>query len=292
MLTHLDHVIVAVRELPAATRTLARLLGRAPSWKGEHPILGTENALFRLSNTTVELLAPAGPGGLGDSLRRRFEAEGEGLLGLAFRTPDAEACRRAFVARGLDAAEVEAGLGRDVESGAWRRWRTVMLPTAETRGVPLFAIEHESPDEVLPPAPSLGDERACVSGLDHVVVVTSDVEAGRTLYGEKLGLRLALDRTFDERALRLLFFRIGGVTVELAHPLGAAPSEGDRFLGLSFQVPDAEAARGRLAEAGFDVSPVRPGMKPGTRVASVRGKPLGVDTLLIQPVPRPAGTVR
>ena len=292
MLTHLDHVIVAVRELVPATRTLARLLGRAPSWKGEHPALGTENALFRLSNTYVELLAPAGEAGLAAWLRERLAREGEGLLGLAFRTPDADRCHGELRDRGLDPAAPEDGLGRDVESGAWRRWRSVLLPPSSTRGLLLFAIEHRSPDEALPHSPALGDERACVSGLDHVVVLTSDVAAGRALYGEGLGLRLALERTFEERKLRLLFFRVGGVTVELAHPLGAPPSDADRFMGLSFQVPDAGAARERVAEAGFDVSPVRPGMKPGTRVCSVRGKPLGVDTLLIEPATRTAGTVR
>ena len=59
MLTHLDHVIVAVRDLEAATQTLARLLGRGPSWRGEHPDLGTANVLFRLSNTYAEPSARA-----------------------------------------------------------------------------------------------------------------------------------------------------------------------------------------------------------------------------------------
>ena len=42
------------------------------------------------------------------------------------------------------------------------------------------------------------------------------------LYGEQLGLRLALDKEFPERGMRLLFFRIAGVTVELERaPVGA-----------------------------------------------------------------------
>lgn len=292
MLEALDHVIVAVQELGPATTTLARLLGRAPTWRGEHPGLGTRNSLFRLSNTYLELLAPAGPADHGAWLRQRLETEGEGLLGLAFRTPDAEACCRELRARGLDAGPPADGLGRDEESGAYRRWRSVLLPAAQTRGILLFAIEHRSPDESLAPAPPLGEAAGCVSGLDHVVVVSADVEAARRLYGEQLGLRLALDRSFEERRLRLLFFRIGGTTVELAHPLGAPAAATDRFMGLSFQVPDVGAARERVAAAGFDVSPVRPGMKPGTRVCTVRGRPLGVDTLLIQPAPRPEAAVR
>lgn len=293
MLTHLDHVIIAVSDLALATRTLARLLGRSPSWRGEHPALGTENTLFRLSNTYLELLAPAGESSAAGSLRARLAERGEGLVGIAFRTPDARACHAAFAAAGLEPTPPLDGVGRDVESGAWRRWRNVLLPRAVTGGPLLFAIEHLDPEDALPPAQPIGDARACVSGLDHVVVVSGDLEATRALYGDRLGLRLALDRTFEARKLRLLFFRVGGVTVEVAWPTersGDAPGRaGDRdtFLGLSLQVPDADAARERVAAAGFDVSPVRTGMKPGTRVCSVRGKPLGVDTLLIEPAARP-----
>lgn len=292
MLTHLDHVIIAVPDLAAATRTLARLLGRSPSWRGEHPVLGTENTLFRLSNTYLELLAPAEGASAAEGLRARLAERGEGLVGMAFRTPDARACHAAFAAAGLDPAPPVDGVGRDVESGAWRRWRNVVLPRAVTGGPLLFAIEHLDPEDALPPAQPIGDVRACVSGLDHVVVVSGDLEATRALYGDRLGLRLALDRTFEARKLRLLFFRVGGVTVEVAWPTGRSDAPGqagdrDTFLGLSLQVPDADSARERVAAAGFDVSPVRAGMKPGTRVCSVRGKPLGVDTLLIEPAARP-----
>src|SRR5690606_24118179 len=74
----LDHVIVLVSELEAATRDAARLLGRTPSWRGEHPGQGTANALFRLENTYLELLAPVGPGALADPLRARLAHAGEG----------------------------------------------------------------------------------------------------------------------------------------------------------------------------------------------------------------------
>jgi catechol 2,3-dioxygenase-like lactoylglutathione lyase family enzyme len=94
-LTALDHVIVLVHDVEAATPTYARLLGRTPSWRGEHPGQGTANALFRLENTYLELLAPVGPGAVGDLLRARLAAAGEGPLGFALATPDADACAAA-----------------------------------------------------------------------------------------------------------------------------------------------------------------------------------------------------
>ena len=77
-LTSLDHLVIAVRDLDAATATYAALLGRAPSWRGDHPGAGTANTLFRLDRTYVELLAPVGPGAHADALRAHLDAHGEG----------------------------------------------------------------------------------------------------------------------------------------------------------------------------------------------------------------------
>jgi catechol 2,3-dioxygenase-like lactoylglutathione lyase family enzyme len=285
--THLDHVIVAVRDLAAAERTFARLLGRSASWRGEHPGLGTENALFRTGEAYVELLAPAA--GAGEWLRRRLDERGEGLLGFALATADADACAETLAERGLHPAAPARGIGRDVESGAFREWRNVMLPPEETRGVLVFGIEHRSAPQLLPEVPPAGGPEAAVHGIDHVVIRSEDPDATRAFYGERLGLRLALDKSFPQWGARLLFFRVGRITVEVAARLGGAPDPAaeDRAWGVSWRVADADAARARLLEAGFDASEVRNGRRPGTRVLTVRGDPCGVATLMLEPTPRP-----
>lgn len=286
--TALDHVIVGVSGLAAAARTYARLLGRTPSWEGVHPAWGTANVLFRLENTDLELVAPVGPGGMGDLLRARLAEHGEGPLGFALASSDAVACAQALRARGLAASDPVEGVGRDEPSGAWRRWRSVWLPAGAARGLLVFAIQHLSPPELLPPAQPLGPAQAAVTGLDHVVVRSDAPEAAIAFYRDALGLRLALDRTFEAWGARLLFFRIGGVTIEVAAPAkpAAEPSGRDAFWGISWRVPDVAAARARLLESEFDVSEVRAGRKPGTHVCTVRAPTHGVATLLIQPAPR------
>jgi catechol 2,3-dioxygenase-like lactoylglutathione lyase family enzyme len=286
MLTSLDHLIIAVRDLAAATATYTALLGRDPSWRGEHPGAGTANTLFRLERSYAELLSPVGAGALGDAVRAHLDAHGEGPFGLAFGTADAAACAGALRAAGLNAAAPSDGSGHDRASGRERHWRTVFLPTSDTRGVLLFAIEHRSPADALPlVAPHQPD--AAVSAVDHAVVMTPDAEAAIRLYRDQLGIRLAFDKTFDARGVRLMFFRVGGVTVELAAPIGAPAADGgDRFWGISWQVPNVDAARVRLLAAGFDVSEVRAGNKSGTRVCTVRKETHGVATLLISHPPR------
>jgi catechol 2,3-dioxygenase-like lactoylglutathione lyase family enzyme len=287
MLTTLDHVIVAVADLDAATDSYTRLFGRQPSWRGSHPAWGTANTLYRLSNTYVELVSPVGEGPFADLLRQRL-SNGEGPYGLAFGTDDADAAVAGLRAAGLDPAQPRDGSGRN-QAGAERRWRNVFLATADTRGVPVLVIEHRSPPEALPPALPSGDPAAVIDGLDHAVVMTADAEAAIALYRDRLGLRLAFDKTFDARGVRLMFFRIAGITVELAAPLGANdPGAPDRFWGLSYRVTDIDAARARLAGDGFDVSEVRAGNKSGTRVCTVRSPTHGVATLLIWHPPQVA----
>jgi len=284
MLTTLDHIVVAVRDLDAASATYTALLGRAPSWRGEHPGWGTANTLFRLSNTYLELLGVRGAGAMAERIDAHLAEHGEGPYALAFGTPDAGRAAEALRANGLPAPDPLDGSGRDRASGADRRWRNVFVPPADTRGVVMFAIEHRSPPELLPPAAATAGDASAVDGVDHVVIMTADAEAGIALYRDRLGLRLAFDRTFEQRGVRLLFFRIGGVTVELAAPLGGSATTEDRFWGISWRVPDVDAAQARLAAAGFDVSAVRPGHKAGTRVCTVRRETHGVATLVIQPV--------
>jgi hypothetical protein len=56
----------------------------------------------------------------------------------------------------------------------------------------------------------------------------------------------------------------------------------DKLWGLSWRVADIEATRARLASSGVEVSEVRDGRKPGTRVATVRSSTCGIPTLLVE----------
>ena len=127
-----------------------------------------------------------------------------------------------------------------------------------------------------------------VVAIDHVVVRTSDPERAIALWRDRHGFRLALDREFAARGLRLQFFRSAGMTLECASPIPARShaSDDDVLHGISYRVADLALWRARLVAAGLDVSEVRPGMKPGTLVASVRSGTEGVPTLLLQAAER------
>jgi catechol 2,3-dioxygenase-like lactoylglutathione lyase family enzyme len=135
--------------------------------------------------------------------------------------------------------------------------------------------------EIPPPAAPGG---APVEAIDHVVVRSPDLDRAIAFWRDEMSLRLALDRAFPERGLRLVFFRSGGITLEYAggHPPPAERDGPDRYHGLSYRLGDLSAHRDRLLRAGFDVSPIRSGMRLGTSVATVRSGTAGVPTLLLQ----------
>ena len=130
MLTRVDHLVIAVEDLERATDTYSRLLGLAPSWRGVHPDVGSANTLFRLANTTIELLAPEGDAPFADFLRDQLEQAGEGPLAIAFGTDDVAAATRTLRERGIPAPDPESGRGREATSGAVREWKSSVLPDA------------------------------------------------------------------------------------------------------------------------------------------------------------------
>ena len=291
MLERLDHVLFVVEDLTSATRAMASLLGRSAAWAGTHPGEGSSNALFRLDNTLLELITPEGEGETGDALRAVLAARGEGLLGLAFGTSDASAAHAHFAQAGLQPGDPLKGSGQDPQTGATREWVRVPLPLERTRGVLLFAIER-SAEGGLAQSASLGGESAVAFAVDHAVVRTEDADSARTLYRDGLGLRLALDKQFPQWGAHLMFFRVGGLTIEVAAaleegkgigPPGLMTPDMDELWGMTYRVSDADVARERLAGAGFDVSAVRKGRKPGTRVFTVRNAPMAIPTLMLEP---------
>jgi catechol 2,3-dioxygenase-like lactoylglutathione lyase family enzyme len=166
---------------------------------------------------------------------------------------------------------------RDMTSGATLSWKRTRAATDATRGVRLFFLERtaERPH-------SAATAEAPITAMDHIVISTGDAERAAALYGARLGLDMALDRSHPDWG-RLMFFRCGDLIVETVQRPGAiADPAHDRLYGLSWRVTDADAARARLASAGVEVSDVRTGRQPGTRVLTVRSGTCGIPTLLVE----------
>jgi catechol 2,3-dioxygenase-like lactoylglutathione lyase family enzyme len=275
VITGLDHVVLLIGDIAAGSAAYQTLFARLPAWRNTGD--GAERVLFTLDNMTLELMSPSGDGATADRIRAVIAKQGEGLASICFRTNDIAKMHRRLdrlTLRPEPVAEVES---RDEASGATLSWKRTRAATDATRGVRLFFLElaKERPLSVRTTA-------ASIAALDHVVVSTAEPERAAALYGARLGLDMALDRSHPDWG-RLMFFRCGDLVVEVVHRPGKdADAVHDRLWGLSWRVLDIDATRARLAAAGVDVSEVRPGRKPGTRVLTVRNGTCGIPTLLVE----------
>ncbi|WOH49034.1 VOC family protein [Bradyrhizobium sp. sBnM-33] len=280
MITGLDHVVVLTGDINAASAAYQSLFARAPAWQNSGE--GADRVLFTLDNTTLELMAPSGDGANTDRIRSVLAAQGEGLASICFRTSDIAKMHRRLDRLTLKPDVIADVESRDAISGAVLSWKRTRAATEATRGVRMFFLERDKERPL-----SVRTTRGSISAMDHVVVSTSDPERAAALYGARLGLDMALDRSHPDWG-RLMFFRCGDLIVEVTHRPGKETDMSqdklqDKLRGLCWRVADIDATHARLVQAGVDVSEVRTGRKPGTRVMTVRNGTCGVPTLLVQP---------
>jgi catechol 2,3-dioxygenase-like lactoylglutathione lyase family enzyme len=281
VITGLDHVVVLVGDIAAGATAYQTLFARTPAWRNSGD--GADRVLFTLDNMTLELMSPNGDGATAERIRAVISKQGEGLASLCFRTGDIARLHRRLERLALQPEPVAGAESRDLTTGATLSWKRTRAATEAARGVRLFFLE-------------LGRERplsvrttpASITAMDHVVISTGDPIAAAALYGARLGLDMALDRSHPDWG-RLMFFRCGDLIVEVVQRPGThADAMHDILWGLSWRVADVDATRARLDAAGVDVSEVRNGRKPGTRVLTVRSSTCGIPTLLVERTPREA----
>lgn len=268
LITGIDHLRISVTDLDVEVANYEVLLGVAPLWRGA--VDGCATAVFDGGNLYA-VLTEADAGG--------------GLSGICFAVSDTNRLQRRLQRTQADAAP--AAFSDPLAQGNAPRAIFTAEP-AGVRGLPLSFVEGR-------PHTSDGP-RDRVTGLDHVVINSCDANATGFLLAGQLGLDLRMDMSRPEWGARLLFFRCGNLIVEVVQQLEIESTDSatlaeavpqnvgsDRLFGLSWRVAHTEQAHQCLVDAGFDVSSVRKGRKPGTQVFTVRDRTAGVATLLLQP---------
>jgi hypothetical protein len=134
----------------------------------------------------------------------------------------------------------------------------------------LATSRSDSPPPPRPPAHPNG-----VTGLDHVVAISPDLD--RTIGALKaagLDLRRVREEPTPAGAPRQAFFRLGDVILEVVQaPEDAIERSGGPdgpafFWGLAFKVADLDATVAFMGEERC--SPARPAVQPGRRIATLR----------------------
>lgn len=261
----IDHLTISVADIDKETANYSLLLDTPPVRHRSQD--GKARSVFQTRNVAVHLVASNQP---------------RGLEAVCFEVDSLERLHRRLERVAIPSTE---SLVATADSSQEAQVLRVSASDA-TRGIQLSFREKNNNDQ--------GNGSALAGGLDHIVIASQNSQGTAFLLGSQLALDMRMDMSRREWKARLMFFRCGDLIVEvferledlespsLAAQARSDESEQDSFYGLTWRVDDADASHKRLTEAGFDVSDVRKGRKPGSRVLTVRDKTAEVATLLIE----------
>ena len=276
MISSVDHLIIAVKDLNLAINDYEKILGITPCWKGKHPELGTRNAIFNLENTYLELLSPcdAGPGT--DFVNSLLADKGDHLAGIVLGTQNIEHVKEVLNKDGHE-VEISSGEAINERDEKIRRWKNIFLPKTLSRELFVFIIEHTEGSL----QKYASQDTSNVKKLDHVVINTQDADEFISIYEGVYKIRLALDKTIEHWKRRMLFFRTNATTIEVIEQKDKKELA-DELWGLAWEVDSIEDAYQRLVSSGVEVTPIKEGLKKGTLVATIKSHNCNVPTLLIE----------
>jgi catechol 2,3-dioxygenase-like lactoylglutathione lyase family enzyme len=211
MITALDHAVIVVNDLAAATRDYAAL-GFTVAPGGMHTDGQTHNALVAFADGTyLELLAFVRPEAPSTHYWWPRLAEGEGLEDLCLRSDDLAGDAARWQAAGLAVQGPNPG-GRQRPDGQELRWRTVRFTQAPGDATLPFIIQDETPRDLRVPGGAASNHPRALTGLRGVRIVTGDLPAAMRAYIALLGSGPIGQTTHTAQ------FIVGGQWIELRTP--------------------------------------------------------------------------
>lgn len=176
--------------------------------------------------------------------------------------------------------DVRIQLASEEDGRGLTRWALRGADSLDLDGLPTTSSDRPPPAQA-PPHPN------GVTALDHVVVISSDLDRTvAALIAAGLDLRRVREEPTPAGAPRQAFFRLGSVILEAVQepPEATERHGGDRpafFWGLAFSAPDLEQTAAFL---GDRVSEIRDAVQPDRRIATLRRSAgLSVPVALITP---------
>lgn len=267
MITRFDHVIIAARNLDAATQLYAERLGLDARFGGRHTGRGTHNAIVRFGLDYLELLSIVDEDELRASPAKRvrlldFLARQEGgLLAYCLATDDIDALAEQFRGAGLDALG-PFDMERTRPDGITLKWRLLIPGGSAYRQPWPFFIQWAMGDDERLTHDMPGNHPLGVTGVTGIAVAVTDLEAARQLYSEQLGLELHAQDVVDELGAARLRYRLGDFQIDLLVAESAGPvrdeldKNGEGVYAITLAVQSLDEAAQWLMEQGIPTAAV------------------------------------
>ena len=268
MLLGLDHAIIAVRDLDAASKKLGQALGITVTPGGVHPNVGTYNAIVRFGVEYLELISVRDEAEAEASDRSRVVLEsvrrGDGLLGFALGSDDIESDISEATGRNVRLVGPISG-SRNRPDGSLMTWRQAYVGNDPYGHVLPFVIQHGSSiQERRRWVPPEGHDLR-VTGIPVLSMAVCDLEASIEAYRHLLGEAPEVVEEVPALPARRARFVVGSFRVELLQPTASTGGlaefvrdQGDGLFMVTLAVADLEQAVSALRERGTSVGSPTP----------------------------------
>ena len=257
MIMGIDHPVIAVDNMDAAHAAYRRL-GFTIAPRGAHLEWGTGNWCMMFPDDYLELRGIVNPEKYTHSLEKVLAEQGEGLMGVALGTNDAEAVYKHLAERGLNPQPVRT-LTRNFElpeGNVQLSFALCFLDPPETGGMmSVVFCQHLTPHLLRKPAWLQHDN--AVVGVHSLTCAVPDLDAAAAAH-ESIFRAEAVDRTADG-----LSVDVGGRGKVIVMTEGAArqrfpllkdpkTSGTGRIVATSFRVADLDRCRRHLKSEGVE----------------------------------------
>jgi catechol 2,3-dioxygenase-like lactoylglutathione lyase family enzyme len=266
MITRLDHVVIAVRDLDAGMQRY-RALGFDVRPGGRHTGRGTHNAIVRFGLDYLELIAvydeaeanASGPHGqvLVDYLR----THPGGLVGYALATMDIAQDAAHLANAGL-VVDGPFAMQRMRPDGRLLSWRLLVPGGVPWRQLWPFLIQWDAPDDQRLSWERPGAHAIGATSIVGIALAAQDLAHAIDLYQRQLGLELRRQDEAPHLTARRARFQVGTFAIAILAPNGAGPTQraledaGEGLFAVTIAVRNLEQARAHLAQAGIGMEAV------------------------------------
>lgn len=255
---HFDHAMISVRDLDEAVARY-QALGFDVQFGGEHPGVGTHNAVISFGQKYIELL----------SVRDKSEAEGHVVTGELFTFLTKHEAGLTMYGLSTTAIQHEAerfrqshlaalgpfSLSREQSDGqiTWSLLLPIWNNTHWCQPYPFF-IQHEIPHEPLPPGEKPVAHPNGTIGCKGIAVAVRDLDEVADLYQHLFDLELVRRDKVPTLASTRATFHAGAFEIDLLCPYDKGPvqhmldTDGEKIFELRLAVKDLEQTRAFFAQ--------------------------------------------
>ena len=266
--------MILSKDLEEDSINISSFLGFKETSNLNIPELGFKSSVFEFLNSEVHLLSIIADAKNVYENSFDYEHKNESIFAICLGSNDFLNDYKKFSELGLNPSKINFGFyeDRDKVKQEIRFFSFPINKTCDLRILISEASEIQIRDN--------GED--VITKINQVVVYSSEMESLKELFESKLGVRLALDQEFDfgQGKIRMMFFRIGGVTIEIVED---TKIDKNSYSGIGWHCDSISLNHKRLSKRGFNISPIRKGRKEGTLVSTIKDAPLSVPTIIIGP---------